>query len=203
MLNHLFLTTLSHLSNACLSFDIRAGERIQHVSGKIIHFKLRNPFFEFQIRAGHNKIFFEKKENIAADAVIYAKTSSLLFQTLSRMQNSSSLQPGIEISGDPSIVQAFAEIFERYHIEWEEHLSQIFGDVLARPIILSIKTLTNIAENIKNKSLLNSIEYIQEEKRWLPTKFEVEDFCHDVYVLRNDIERLEQRIKRVEKLMSA
>ena len=40
-------------------------------------------------------------------------------------------------------------------------------------------------------------EYLREERRLTPTRFEVDDFASDVDKVRDDVERLEIRIARL------
>jgi len=48
----------------------------------------------------------------------------------------------------------------------------------------------------------NTSEYLQEEARYLPTKYEINHFLNNVDTLRNDTERLTQRIARLEKKLN-
>ena len=44
----------------------------------------------------------------------------------------------------------------------------------------------------------NVREYLQEESRELPSRYEIERFTRDLNVLRDDVERAEARLARLE-----
>ena len=78
----------------------------------------------------------------------------------------------------------------------EEELSFFVGDITANGIgKFSSKTNRWISRS-KNILEENISEFLQEERKILPSKYEFNNFTKDVNTLRDDIERIEIRIRQ-------
>jgi ubiquinone biosynthesis protein UbiJ len=109
----------------------------------------------------------------------------------------------VEIEGDTETGQQFQDLLANTDWDWEEQLSHITGDVIARQIgnvaRLSRKFITNSCNTLEQ----DVSEYLQEEARLLPTRIEVEDFLEGVDQLRSDVDRLNARIARLLQTMDS
>ena len=104
----------------------------------------------------------------------------------------------VEIRGDVTLGQRFESILREIDIDWEEQLSRLVGDVAAHQVGNVVRdTMTWGAKGIDTLSRDVS-EYLQEESRQLPQRDEVEVFLAAVDKLRDDAERLEARVKRLQ-----
>jgi ubiquinone biosynthesis protein UbiJ len=80
---------------------------------------------------------------------------------------------------------------------WEEQLSHITGDIIARQIGNVARLSGKFISDSRNTLEQDVSEYLQEEARLLPTHTEVNDFLEDVDQLRSDVDRLNARIERL------
>lgn len=104
----------------------------------------------------------------------------------------------VEIRGDITVGQRFEAILREMDIDWEEQLSRLVGDVAAHQVgNLARDTLAWGAKSVDTLSRDLS-EYLQEESRQLPQRDEVDAFLAAVDSLRNDVERLAARVKRLQ-----
>lgn len=102
----------------------------------------------------------------------------------------------IDIEGDVEFAQAIKLIFNNMHIDWEEHLANITGDVIAHEVANQTKGVQNWLESFKTSSILNVTEYLQEEIRLLPPRAELRAWSQQVDRLIMDVDRLSARIER-------
>ena len=109
----------------------------------------------------------------------------------------------IEISGSSRLAQQFTGILKRIEIDWEEHLSNITGDVIAHQVGEFVRSTASWFNRNWQSSELNLKEYLQEELRLTPGQLEMENFFDDVDQLRDDVERLAARINRLANKRSA
>jgi len=110
-----------------------------------------------------------------------------------------SLRQGMtEISGDPAVAQDFLRLLDLAKPDWEEELSRIVGDALARQLGNAGRSLADWGRRAAESLARGTAEFLSEESRQLPTRFEVEEFLEDVDRLRDDVERIQARIEKIE-----
>lgn len=103
-----------------------------------------------------------------------------------------------EVSGDPSVAQDFRRLLDLARPDWEEELSGAVGDLLARQIGNAARGLAEWGRRAAESLARDTAEFLSEESRQLPTRFELEEFLEDVDRLRDDIDRCAARIERLE-----
>lgn len=118
--------------------------------------------------------------------------ASLLTGSKDSLQNSK-----VKVSGDMAKAQRLQSILSAANIDWEYHLSRLFGDV-------PTQTASNAAQKgmQQAKSSIDSLaqdldEYLHEEKRLLPGEIEVEEFYRRIDELKLRADRLAARIKQL------
>lgn len=102
------------------------------------------------------------------------------------------------ITGDTQFASALASVLQGVSWEYEEDLSRVIGDIPAHEIS---KFGRNALSQIRRKGLSIAgmfSEYWQEEQPLIAKKRHVEQFVRDVDTLREDAERLEKRLARLQ-----
>jgi ubiquinone biosynthesis protein UbiJ len=105
----------------------------------------------------------------------------------------------VRIEGDTALAQRFGSILADLDVDWEEQLSRLTGDVLAHEVGRAVRGAGAYAARGRATLEQNVREYLQEEARVLPARFEVREFLDAVDVLRDDVERLGARIERLQR----
>ena len=110
---------------------------------------------------------------------------------------------GMRVRGDVGRLQALRRALGRLDIDWEEWLAAQLGDVLAHQA-------GNLARDAQRwwrraaEDLREDLrDYLTEECAHLPRAQSVHSFLVEVDHLRDDVERLEQRIARLARRMDA
>ena len=112
----------------------------------------------------------------------------------------SALRDGsIEFAGDVYTAQAFQELLAYGRPDLEEELSAIVGDAAAQGIGDVARNIGRWAEGARATMRQNVSEYLQEESRSVPSRYEVDNFRQDVNTLRDDVDRFEARLAQVER----
>jgi ubiquinone biosynthesis protein UbiJ len=122
--------------------------------------------------------------------------------TLARMLKGSAdaaIRSGeVEMSGDAATAQRFQKLLGLAQPDVEEELSRIIGDVAAHQIAEVARGVGKWARDARRTMGGNIREYLQEESRDVPTRYEVERFSQQVGTLRDDVERVAARLSRLE-----
>ncbi len=103
----------------------------------------------------------------------------------------------VEIHGDTDLAHRFGKILGGMDIDWEEQLSRFTGDIVAHEVGNAARGAQRWGRDAKASLTLDLREYLQEESRILPARWEMEEFLTGVDGVRDDVERLEARIERL------
>ena len=103
----------------------------------------------------------------------------------------------IVIEGDVGVGREFQTILARLDIDWEEQLSRIVGDVVARRLGGLWDGLQAWSGRTGDVLLRDGGEYLQQELRVLPPRQAIEQFLSAVDLLREDADRLAARVERL------
>jgi ubiquinone biosynthesis protein UbiJ len=106
---------------------------------------------------------------------------------------------GLNLVGDPLLARDFRDLLDIALPDWEEELSRITGDVAARRISRFLRSLGGWVENTGERLGTDLADYLKEEQRSLPSRWEMDEFLDAVDTLRADTDRLEARLRRLEK----
>jgi ubiquinone biosynthesis protein UbiJ len=107
-------------------------------------------------------------------------------------------QGAAEIVGDPGVAQDFQRLLDLAKPDWEEELSRVFGDMAAHQLGNLARGLVEWGRKAADTLARDGGEYLTEESRNLPTRFEVEEFLDEVDRLREDVDRFAARLERLE-----
>ncbi len=107
------------------------------------------------------------------------------------------LQGGLDISGDAFTAQAFQKLLKHARPDPEEELSRFVGDAAAFRAGEIARGMRDWAIEARATMGANVREYLQEERREVPSRYEFERFGSGVDALRDDVARLEARVNRL------
>ena len=105
----------------------------------------------------------------------------------------------VQIEGDSALAHRFGAILGDIDIDWEEQLSRVSGDVIAHEVGSAARAARDFGQRTGRTVEQNLKEYLQEEARLLPTRYEVREFLDAVDGLRDDVERLAARVERLKR----
>lgn len=105
---------------------------------------------------------------------------------------------GIDLTGDARTATTFQNLLGFAQPDIEEELSVYVGDVAAHQLGQAARGFRSWLRDAATTMQGNLREYLQEESREVPSRYEVERFASAVGDLRDDVARLEARLKRLE-----
>ncbi len=103
----------------------------------------------------------------------------------------------VRIEGDSGLAHRFGAILGDIDIDWEEQLSRLSGDVVAHEVGSAARAARDYGQRAGRTAEQNLKEYLQEETRLVPTRYELQEFLDAVDGLRDDVERLAARVERL------
>lgn len=138
-------------------------------------------------------------ENAEADVVL-SFTPGILMRILMSDEAAINL---VDVSGSAAMAAEIGYLAKNMRWDVEEDLSHVVGDIAAHRLVQAgeafwawrKKSIWSIAQTM--------VEYWTEERPLLAKPLPVQKFIREIDLLRNDAERLEKRIARLEAIKNA
>lgn len=196
----LALEGLERAVNAVISLDPDVGEQLAALHGKVVGIVLDGTSIRLYVVPGHDgRLQFLSQLDDEPDATLAGSPFDLL-RASDAQQGVDQLFAGrVSIIGDTGVAQRFSRALARLDIDWEEHLAQLLGDIPAHEIGRAAKALRNESERLGESGRETLSDFLTEESRLLPHRFEVEAFLDDVDATRDELERLAARVALLER----
>ncbi len=190
------LRPAAKLLNKNIQASTPARELCGKLSARVVAVRVRDTALSMYFTIGDDTVELTTASDSEPDVVL---TGSLL--TLARMAGQSgegAIRAGsLDLTGDAETAQAFQRLLAFARPDIEEELSGLVGDVAAHRLGEIARGIGRWGRGVRSTMRDNIREYLQEESRSLPSRYEVERFAKDVDVLRDDVERLAARVEKL------
>jgi ubiquinone biosynthesis protein UbiJ len=197
------LAGLEQALNTALALDPKTGIRLARLQGKFIAVELRGTGITLTLQpTTEGKLRLMGDYDGEVDTTLRGAPFSLLHMGLGRT-GEGMFSGAVEIDGDVELGTQIQRVFEKLDIDWEEHISRLTGDIVAHQIGNSVRGLFAWAERTADHLGHDVADYLQEENDTLPVDWEVEEFIQGVDTLRSDVDRIEARVKRLQRQLGS
>lgn len=193
------LDTLERSINALIALDPDAGQQLAGLHGKTVRIAFFGIGLHLDFTPGADgRVQLLGSLEGEPDATLSGSPLDLLRASDKAGGHAQLFAGHVRIDGDTGVAQRFSEALAGLDIDWEEQLSRVTGDIAAHEIGRGVRAARHEGERIADSARDNLSEYLTEEARLLPHRYEIADFLDAVDVLRDDSERLEARIALLE-----
>jgi len=185
--------------NRVLQLDEDTLVRLQDLQGKVIAIEVSGLNVSLYLIPGPDKLSVYSRFEGEPDTVLRGTPGALMRMGLVRHAGDVLFAGDVEISGDVELGQQFSEILDALDIDWEEHLSHVTGDLVAHKLGNAVRSALSWGQQTVDTLGQDVAEYLQEENEALPNRAEAENYLSQVDVLRTDVDRMEARVRRLER----
>ena len=182
--------------NRVLAMDPEAAAMMEPLDGKLLGVSLGGINTSFYARVSGARLEIVEQPGIAPDLVIEGGVFDLAMLGVAASPESVMRDRRITMSGDVELAHAMKTLLQAFDPDWEEALSQIVGDFLARKTGVGVRSLRDWLATARTSVTDTVGEILTEEKRLLPTRLRYQQHQVEVERLRDDVERLSVRIDR-------
>ena len=183
--------------NRVLAMDPEAAAMMEPLDGKLLGVSLGGINTSFYARVSGARLQVVEQPGIAPDLVIEGGVFDLAMLGVAASPESVMRDRRITMSGDVELAHAMKTLLQAFDPDWEEALSQIVGDFLARKTGVGVRSLRDWLATARTSVTDTVGEILTEEKRLLPTRLRYQQHQVEVERLRDDVERLSVRIDRL------
>ena len=183
--------------NRYLALDPEMLTKLAAFSGKVIKIELSGIGKQFYIFPSDRGVDVRAEYDEDADTVLRGTPIALFKMGMTSNAATMLLKGEVEITGDTRLGHQFKQAFSEMDIDWSEPLAELVGDGLAYQLQQASKKFVSWGKQSLQSVSLSASEYLQEESRDVVTETELEIFSQNVDKIRNDVDRLEAKIKKL------
>ena len=191
------LGILEAVVNRYLGLDPEALGALSAFAGRAVAVELLGLERTFLVHITDQGVHLTSYLEQDSDARVRATPGALLRALTLQQPGESAFDPDLVIEGDAALVQGIRAVLERIDIDWEELLSHYLGDTISHQIGNVSRGMTRWGRQAGDALMQDAAEYLTEEGRFIPHRGELDAFVTAVDGLREDADRLEQRVRRL------
>jgi ubiquinone biosynthesis protein UbiJ len=187
LLSHVLAGPLNHV----LRGESWALRRLAPFAGRTAAFSVPPFSLAFTVREGG------EVAPAAHDAVPDVRISASPAAAARILAGDAAAYDEVRVAGDGELAQTLRFVVQNARWDLEEDLARIFGDVIAHRALRAGQALTAIPRRAAASLAHNLSEYWVEERPLIARRADVAHWVTEVDRLRDDVERLGQRIARL------
>ncbi len=191
------LRPLAALLNRQIRSKTPARELCAELEDRVFAVRVKDTALTMYIIVGAGEIFLTSEFGDDPDVIV---TGSLLsLARLAGPEGDSAIRDGvIDLTGDQEVALQFQDLLRCGRPDLEEELSGVVGDVVAHSMGEFARSVERWGKEARRTLRQNVSEYLQEESRTVPSRYEADVFRQQVETMRDDVARFEARLKRLE-----
>lgn len=195
------LETLLSPAAAMINRQIRAKtparELCAELSGRVMALRVADTALAMYLVVEDEEVLLTGSYGDDPDVII---SGSLL--SLSRLAGPAGAdlikEGAVDLSGDAMLAERFRKLLRYGRPDMEEELSGLIGDVAAHGIGEFVRGIGAWSREAHRTMRQNVGEFLHEESRVVPSRYETDTFRQEVDRLRDDVDRFEARLKKLE-----
>ncbi len=198
MIKSYTLKALQKAINHALTLDETIPAKIGALQGKVLEVIIKPLNVNFFIFFSENELQLLADYAGTADTVIESSPLGLIrLSLLPASKVRSIFNDEIKLTGDVELGQHVKKIFDEIEIDWEGHLAQFTGDVVAYQMGSFFRKGVALKKQVDQSLRQNITEYLQEELRMVPPREEIDDFFSDIDELALSVDRLAAHVNQL------
>lgn len=195
----MLLELLELAGNSALAHDTESLARLERLQGKTMVLHIRPLNQSIAVTPCPEGLEFTAEIPAKPDVKLSATIGAMIKISRDGMDDAE-LQPGeLEIVGDAIVGQRFAQVIAGLDIEWQALLAEHLGETPAQLITSAAGTARDLAEEGKVQVGAYIGKILREDMDIVAEQAEVDEFLDGVDQLRADADRLEARLKKLQR----
>lgn len=191
------LSPVAKILNRNISESTPARELCARLSGTVVAIRVRNTALAAYFVVDDDALLVTSAMPEEPDLVITGSLPALA--SMAGQSDVAAIRDGsIDLCGDAELAGQFQHLLQLARPDMEEELSGFVGDIAAHRLGEFARGLGRWGRQTRSTMGANIREYLQEESRNVPGRYEVEKFGEAVNCLRDDVDRIEARLNRLQ-----
>lgn len=192
----LALRSLETVIHQALQYDPATRQRLAALDGKSVYVELEAPRVSVMVVIQGERVRLLPEADRHPHATLEAPTAALLKLLVAKQPQL--IGGGLRVQGQVQVIEQLQAMARDIQIDWEAPFAAVFGDVVGVQMGQGLRQMVAFARKTARTLVMNSAEYVRDERDLLPARWELTEFVDDNQNLRADSERLAARIQRVQ-----
>ena len=194
---------LERLIDGALDLDPETRGALAGLSGKVVDVEIVGAG-SLRVRIDGERVRIGPRDDPGddsadADVTIRGAPLSLLRFAFAGDREARILGDEVSLRGDIALATRLQQIAAKLDIDFEEAFARHLGDAPAHELVRAMRGFGGWLSGTGTALLEDASEYLRHEAAITPRRAEVDRFVNDVDDLRDDAERLEARVARLER----
>ena len=191
------LRPLTALLNRQIQAKTPARELCAELEDRVFAVRVKDTALAMYVIVGPGEIFLASEYGDDPDVVVSGSLLSLA--RFAGPEGDATIRDGtVDLTGDEELALQFQNMLRYGRPDLDEELSGGVGDVVAHTVGEFARSVGRWGKEARSTLRQNVSEYLQEESRTVPSRYETDVFRKQVESLRDDVTRFEARLKRSE-----
>jgi ubiquinone biosynthesis protein UbiJ len=195
----LVCATVEVVLNRTLRLEPEVLAELDALAGQVIAFTVDGLEWDFFIECAGGGV--RVAPDFARRADVHLRGGAVGYtQLLAALRRGEAALPsGVVVEGDAELLRRFAALLRRVDFDPAELIARYTGAAAAERLVGGLKGLFGWGRSASQTLASNTAEYLREETYDLARKVDVEEWSAGIETLRDDVARLEARVKRLER----
>jgi ubiquinone biosynthesis protein UbiJ len=191
------LAALEATLNHYIALDPEGARGFEPLYGRIIAITIEGIGARLTLIPGPDRLQVFGAYDATPDCLIRGTPLALLRLVTAQRKESQLSSGAVQIEGDTAIAHGLSNAMAGLKVDWEEQLARVLGDPIANQIGRGWRAAGDWGNQTGERLQAKLKEYLEQESRLLPTRYEVDVFVGEVDRVRDDVERLAARIEQL------
>jgi len=195
LLTNAGLAAAEQCINKSLQYDPATKNALSSCDGKILSLHIFSPEIKIAVLIQDQSIRLMSQWDGEVDTQLSGSLIALAQLTQTPVHNLK--DSGVTAMGDLQFLAQLQKILQNLDIDWEEMLTQIFGDIIGHQMAQLLRSKMLWTKNRAQTAQRLVGEFVTEELQAIPSKIELEHFYRQVDELRLAVDRVAARFNNL------
>ena len=195
MLTSAGLVAAEKCINKSLQYDPATQNALTACEGKILSLQITAPAIKIAVLIQEKSIRLMSQWDGEVDTQLSGSMIALAQIAQTPVHNLK--DSGVTVMGDLQFLAHLQKIVQQLDIDWEEMLTQIFGDLIGHQMAQTLRSKINWTKNRAKTAQRLASEFVTEELQAIPSTIELKEFYRQVDELRLTVDRLGARFNNL------
>lgn len=185
--------------NRALALDPDTRDALKPLAGRRITLAVEAPPLALEIRVdGDSLRVGPVNASEEPDLAVRSTLGGLLSQLPFLRRDDAAPVGRVRVSGDAELARRLQTLAGRFDPDWQQPFVAVFGDVIGVQVANAMRSALRQARKAAGNLAESAAEYVTEESRDVVGRAELNAFHDDVDAIRDDVERIAARIRRLQ-----
>lgn len=195
----LICATVEVALNRTLRLEPEVLADFARLQGKVLTLTVEGPDWSFHVECLADGVRVAAESPKPPDVEL--RGGAILLSRLAAQfaRGETTLPPGVEVQGDAELLHRFVRLLARIGFDPAEVIARYVGDGAAQRLVGGLRSVFGWGRKSADTLTLDTAEYLREETRDLARRVDAEEWMDAVDTLREGSDRLEARIRELER----